>query len=51
MLSWMMDESRTLAKTLPSLVGTCDDLLSWMIEIWIKKIHLVSANNCNIVNL
>ena len=29
---------------------TCDELLWWMIEIWMK-IHLVSDSNCNIVNL
>ena len=29
---------------------SCDETLSWMIEIWMK-IHLVSDNNCNTVNL
>ena len=31
------------------LFATCDEMLSWMIEIWMKN-HLVSNNNCNIVN-
>ena len=32
------------------LSATCDEILSWMIEIWMKK-HLVSNSNCNTVNL
>ena len=34
-----------LAKAQP----TCDEILSWMTEIWLK-IQLVSDSNCNIVN-
>ena len=30
------------------LSATCDEMLSWMIEIWMKN-HLVSDKNCNIV--
>ena len=32
------------------LRSTCDEILSWMIEIWIKN-HLISDSNCNAVNL
>ena len=32
------------------ILHLCDELLSWMIEIWMKN-HLVSDRNCNIVNL
>ena len=32
------------------LSSTCDEILSWMIEIWMKT-QLVSDSNCNIVNL
>ena len=32
------------------LSTTCDAILSWMIEIWIRN-HLGSDGNCNIVNL
>ena len=39
-----------LAKTPPSLVETCDEILSWVIEIWMKN-HLVSDSNCYTVNL
>ena len=28
----------------------CDEILSWMIDIWMKN-HLISDSNCNIVNL
>ena len=30
------------------LLATCDETLSWMIEIWMKN-HLVSDSNCNVV--
>ena len=39
-----------LSKSLPSLVKTCDELLSSMIEIWMT-VHLVSDSNCNIINI
>jgi len=29
---------------------TCDEMLSWMIEIWMKN-HSVSDSNCNTINL
>jgi hypothetical protein len=32
------------------LSGTCDEILSWMIENWMKN-HLVSDNNCSIAHL
>ena len=32
------------------LTTTCDEILSWMIKIWLK-IHLVSDSKCNYVNL
>ena len=47
----MMDEfvHWPLAKTCIFLFTTCDEILSWMIENWMKH-HLVCDNNCNIVN-
>jgi hypothetical protein len=45
----MMDEFMHWPK--PYLLSaTCDKILSWLIEIWLKN-HLESDNNCNIVNL
>ena len=32
------------------LSASCDEMLSWMIEIWMKN-HLVSGSNCNTVIL
>ena len=32
------------------LLSTSDEILSWMIEIWMKD-HLVSDSKCNTVNL
>ena len=32
------------------LSSSCDEMLSWMLETWMKN-HLVSDNNCNIVDL
>jgi hypothetical protein len=32
------------------LSPTCDEILSWMVEIWMKN-HLVSDNNYNTINL
>ena len=32
------------------LSATCDEILSWIIEIWMEN-HLVSVNISNIVNL
>jgi hypothetical protein len=32
------------------LIFTCDEVFSWMTEIWMKN-HLVSGRNCNIVHL
>jgi hypothetical protein len=32
------------------LSATCDEIVSYMIKFWMKS-HLVSDNNCNIVNL
>ena len=39
-----------LTKTLSYLARNCDELVSWMIEIWIKN-HSVSNTSCIIVNL
>ena len=32
------------------LSSTCNEILSWMMEFWIRN-HLVSGSNCNTVNL
>ena len=32
------------------ILQPCNEKLSWMIELWMKT-HLVSENNCNIVNI
>ena len=50
MLSWMMDEFIQWRKPYLLLSATCDEILSWMIECWMKN-HLVSDSNYNIVNL
>jgi len=49
-LLWVMDEFIRWPTPYLILLATCDEKLSWMIEIWMK-IHLVSDNNCNDVNL
>ena len=46
----MMDELIHWPKPYILLSTTCDEIQSCMIEIWIK-IHLVSDNNCNTVDL
>ena len=46
----MMDECTPLPKLYLFLSSTFDDILSWMIELWMKT-HLVSDSNCNTVNL
>jgi len=38
-----------LTKTLPSLSPTCDAILSWMIEAWMKN-HVASDSHCTIVD-
>ena len=35
--SWMMDEFIHWPKPYLLLSTTCDDILSWMIEIWMKS--------------
>ena len=45
-----MDEFIHWPKPFLLLSATCDDILSWMIEIWMKN-NLVSDRKCNIVNL
>ena len=45
----MMDEFIHWPKPYLLLSATCDEILSWMIEIWMKN-HSVSESNCNIVN-
>ena len=46
----MMDEFIHWSKPYLYLSATCDEIMSWMIEIWMKK-HLVCDNNCNTVIL
>ena len=50
LLSWMMGEFIHWPKHYLLLFATCDKILSWVIEIWMKN-HLVSDGNCNTVNL
>jgi hypothetical protein len=51
LLSWlMMGEFIHWPKPYLLLSTTCDEIVSWMLEIWMKK-QLVSDNNYNIVNL
>jgi hypothetical protein len=45
-----MDEFIHWPKLYLLLSTTCDEILSRMIEKWMKN-HLVSDNNCNTVNL
>ena len=49
-LSWMMDEFIHWPPPHLLLLATFDEILSWTIEIGMKK-HLASDCNCNIVNL
>jgi hypothetical protein len=49
-LSWMMDKFIHWPKPYLLWSATCDEILSWMIEIWMKN-HLVSDSNWNTVNL
>ena len=46
----MMDEFIHWPKPYLLLSATCDEILSWVIEVWMKN-HLVSDGNCNTVNL
>ena len=46
----MMDEFILWPKLYRLLLATCDEIMSWIIEIWMQN-HLVSASNCNTVNL
>jgi hypothetical protein len=46
----MMDEFINWPEPYLLLPATCDEILLWMIEIWVKN-HLVSDYNCNIVIL
>ena len=45
-----MDEFMYWPKPYLLLSSTCDEILSWMIEMGMK-IHLVSDNNCNNVDM
>ena len=45
-----MDEFIHWPKPYLLLSATCDEILSWMIEIWMEN-NLVSDSNCNTVNL
>jgi hypothetical protein len=44
-----MDEFIRWPKPYLLLSATCDEILSWVIEIWIEN-HLVNDNNCNTEN-
>ena len=46
----MMDDLIRWLKPYLHLSTICDDILSWMIEIWMKD-YVVSDSNYNIVNL
>ena len=46
----MVDEFIRWPKPNLLLSPTCDDILTWMIVIWMK-LHLVSDWNCNVVKL
>jgi len=46
----MMDEFILWPKPYILLSTTCDEVLSWMIEIWMRH-RLVSGNNRNTINL
>ena len=49
---FVMDDGwvHPMAKTLPSLSSTCNEILSWMMEIWVTN-SLVIDSYCNIVIL
>ena len=46
----MMEEFNHRPKPYLLLSSTCDEILSWMIEIWMEN-PLVSNSNCNTANL
>jgi len=48
--SWVMDEFIHWPKPYLLLSTICDEILSWIIDNWMKN-HLVSDNKCNTVNL
>ena len=45
-----MDEFIHWPKPYVLLSATCDEMLSWMIEIWMK-FYLVSDTRCNTIKL
>ena len=47
-LLWMMHEFIHWPKPYLLLPTTCDELLSWMIKIWMKN-HFISDSNCNTI--
>ena len=49
-MSWKMVEYIHWSKPYLLLLATCGELLSWMLEIWMKN-HVVIDGNCNFVNL
>ena len=49
-LSWMMDKFIYWSKPYLLLSATCDELVSWLFEIWMSY-HLVSDSNHNTINL
>ena len=46
----MKDEFIHRSKSYLLLSATCDEILSWIIQIWMKN-HLVTDSDCNTVNL
>ena len=51
-MSWVMDEFIQWPKTDLLLSTTCDEIMSWIIETWMKN-HLVSdsgRNKCKSTN-
>ena len=50
LLFWMMNEFVHWPKPYLLLSATCDEMLSWMIEVWME-LHLLTYHDCNTVNL
>jgi hypothetical protein len=47
---WMIHEFIHWSKPCLLLLATCDKVLSWIIEVWMKN-RLVNGNNCNTIDL
>ena len=46
----MTDDFIHWSQPYPPLSSTCDQILSWMFDIWVKR-HSVSDSDCNTANL